>query len=92
METFPEFSTCRRKQIVPVRISVTDAAVATVNEKLAALVAGDLAPRIYRVLLRAVNGRCTLTTGTAYCPSIVMENNMLVALAHHNLLIVKHFI
>ena len=76
-----------RERIVPVRIALSDAAVAAVHEELCALVAGDLTPRVDGLPLGLVNGRRTLATGTAHGPPILMRDNMLVALPHCILLI-----
>jgi hypothetical protein len=74
-----------------VRIALADLAIAPVDKELSALISGDLAACIDRVLLGVVKGCCALAAGAPDSPSIFVWNYVLITLCHDRLLRVRWF-
>jgi hypothetical protein len=68
-----------------VGITLANASVATVNEQLRPLMAGDRASGVDRLLLGGMNRGSPLAAGPANRPSAVVRDNMLIAFAHRKL-------
>lgn len=69
------------------RVTLSDSAVFAVNEQFAALVSGDFACGVDRLLLRAVHRAGSLTPCATDCPTSVMRNDVLISASHVYLLV-----
>ena len=71
-----------RMRVVPVGVALANPAIAPVYEQLGALRLRDLARRIHCRMLGRVHRGSPLRTRTAYRPSVLVPNDVLVAFCH----------
>jgi hypothetical protein len=78
----PAYSAARRKLVVPVAVFGLDLSVATVDDQLGLLIAGNFSPPVDGLLLGVENPGVAFGAGSADGPPTVSGDDMLITLAH----------